>query len=75
MKKYWWHFRSNIGTLKVYDCALEEVDEFHGFRDFADTFIFQKSHDVFQKLGKNQIECGELKGKVFIKEEGSVKRG
>ncbi|VDN53601.1 unnamed protein product [Dracunculus medinensis] len=65
---------SNIGTLKVYDCALEEVDEFHGFRDFADTFIFQKSHDVFQKLGKNQIECGELKGKVFIKEEGSVKR-
>uniref|UniRef100_A0A915PZJ4 C2 domain-containing protein n=1 Tax=Setaria digitata TaxID=48799 RepID=A0A915PZJ4_9BILA len=45
---------SGIETLRVFTCALEDVNEYCGFSDFLDTF-------VFRKMTKENIEIPELR--------------
>lgn len=62
-------FRSGMDTLVIFSQALEDVEEYEGFEDFLDTFVFRKptKKNLNDDSGTNKSEArGQLKGKFFI---------
>ncbi|CAG9535808.1 unnamed protein product [Cercopithifilaria johnstoni] len=60
---------SGIEKLRVFTCALEDVNEYCGFSDFLDTFIFRKMTKENIEIPELRIPRGELKARIFIRRE------
>uniref|UniRef100_A0AAF5PT90 C2 domain-containing protein n=1 Tax=Wuchereria bancrofti TaxID=6293 RepID=A0AAF5PT90_WUCBA len=63
---------SGIETLRVFACALEDVNEYCGFSDFLDTFIFRKMTKDDMEIPELRIPRGELKARIFIRRQNTI---
>ncbi|VDN07566.1 unnamed protein product, partial [Thelazia callipaeda] len=60
---------SGIEKLRVFSCALEDVNEYYGFSDFLDTFMFRKMTKQTIETPELRIPRGELKARIFFRKE------